>query len=382
MRTDRNRRGRNIRLLQIPIAILVSVLAARAEEPIKGAFGQTLGATFDPSNATRSLSDSRFLTFWFAHPPLPALGVSEYSVAVSPLTYRIYMILGAGQGGSLNACLDSSKSLFALIADKYYGKTYDATMSEYTDHRGWFLTQPKTGRGIRVTCSPNGELVARYEDTALKTTADGEQREFNQLRADYSAGNYTGILPRVQALAEQGNLWAQTQLGLMYRKGQGVLHDDDKAEEYYGRAAKKGWAAAQFNLGTYYKTQFRFREAEFWLLKAEEQGDYQAELNLAQLYHAPGALHNEEKSFVWLLRGAEHGDATAQYNTCWDYADGVGVAKNMVEAYRWCYIAAQQGQPQAIRNRDHLALQMQPMEVARARAAAEKWLGEHLLSNK
>ncbi len=377
MKMDRNRRSRNIRLLQLLAIMLVSVRAVQADEPVKGAFGQTLGATFDPGTATRTLSDSRFLTFWFAHPPLTVLGISEYSVAVSPMTYRIYMILGVGQAGSLNACPNSAKSFFALIADKYYGKTYDATMSEYTDHSGWSLTQPKTGRGIRVTCDANGELLARYEDTALSNAAREEQNEFNRLNAGYSAGNYAAILPRVQALAEQGNLWAQTLLGLMYRKGQGVIHDDDKAEEYYGRAAKKGWPGAEYNLGTYYKTQFRFREAEFWLLKAAEQGQYEAELNLAQIYHAPGTLHNEEKSFTWLLRGAEHGDATAQYNTCWDYADGVGVTRNMMEAYRWCYIAAQQGQPQAIRNRDHLAAQMQPVEVARARAAAEKWLGQH-----
>ncbi len=376
MRTNPIRRNWNIRLLQSLVIMLVSVCAVRAEEPIKGAFGQTLGATFDPGNATRTLSDSRFLSFWYAQlSGLPVL--SEFSVLVSPMTYRIYMIVAEGKAGSLNACLESSNSLFALIAGKYYGKTYDATMSEYTDHRGWFLDQPKTSRRIRVTCDANGELLARYEDTALKTTADGEQREFNQLNADYTAGNYSGILPRVRALAEQGHLWAETLLGLMYRKGQGVVHDDDKAEDFYGRAAKKGWPGAEYNLGTYYKTEFRFREAEFWLLKAAEQGQYEADLNLAQIYHAPGTLHDEEKSFLWLLRGAEHGDATAQYNTCWDYADGVGVTRNMEEAYRWCYIAAQQGQPQAIRNRDHLASQMQPMEVARARAAAEKWLGQH-----
>jgi TPR repeat protein len=217
----------------------------------------------------------------------------------------------------------------------------------------------------------------RYQDIALRQAALDDRREFNQLNSDYAGARYDKILPRVQELAEHGNLWAQTLLGLMYRKGQGVVHDDDKAEQYYGQAARQGWPNAQFDLGTYYKTQFRFREAETWLLKADKQGMFQADLNLGQLYLAKGPLYSEEKSFTWFLRGAERGDKEAQYQTCFDYADGIGVTRDMVEAYRWCYIAAQNGHAVAARNRDHLGEQMQPAEIVRARAAAERWLAEH-----
>ena len=107
------------------------------------------------------------------------------------------------------------------------------------------------------------------------------------------------------------------------------------------------------------------------------QNWFQAENNLGQLYLAKGLLYSEEKSFTWFLRAAEHGDIEAQYNTCYDYADGLGVTRDMVEAYRWCYIAGQNGQAAAARNRDHLAQQMPPADVARARAAAERWLRDH-----
>jgi hypothetical protein len=51
--------------------------------------------------------------------------------------------------------------------------------------------------------------------------------------------------------------------------------------------------------------------------------------------------------------------------------------RDMVEAYKWCYIAARHGQVLANRNKDHLAGQMQPQDVARAREAAERWLAQH-----
>ena len=367
------RRTWNLLHFQFLFAFLLSVNAARADEPIKGAFGQVLGGTFDPGTAMRTLSDSGFLAFWFPSPgELPIL--SQFSVIVSPLTYRIHSIVALGKTGSVEACLDTAKPLFLVISEKYAGEKYRARKHEAADGHAWSLTQPKPERWIEVKCDGTGELVVRYEDSAFRQAANEEQREFNQLSSDYAASRYDQILPRVRDLAEHGNLWSQTLLGLMYRKGQGVEHDDDKAEEYYKRAALQGWPNAQFNLGTYYKNQFRFNEAETWLLKAEAQDWFQAELNLGQLYLAKGLLHSEEKSFAWFLRAAQHGDKEAQYNTCYDNADGLGVTRDMVEAYRWCYIAAQNGQAAAARNRDHLAEQMQPSEVAQARAKAEQWL--------
>jgi hypothetical protein len=138
---------------------------------------------------------------------------------------------------------------------------------------------------------------------------------------------------------------------------------------------------AEYNLGTFYRTQFRYKQAEVWLSKAANQGYPEAEENLAQLYLDKTPLHSEDKAFIWLLRAAEHGRPESQYNTCFDYADGLGVSRDMVEAYKWCYIAARNGQRQAGPNRDHLAKQMQPEEVARGREAAERWLAEHAEQN-
>ncbi len=49
--------------------------------------------------------------------------------------------------------------------------------------------------------------------------------------------------------AEQGDAAAQTNLGLMYANGEGVLKDDKAAVKWYRRAAEQGYADAQFNLG-------------------------------------------------------------------------------------------------------------------------------------
>ena len=45
--------------------------------------------------------------------------------------------------------------------------------------------------------------------------------------------------------AEQRHAFAQYNLGLMYAKGEGVPRDDNKAVEWYFKAAEQGHALAQ-----------------------------------------------------------------------------------------------------------------------------------------
>ena len=49
--------------------------------------------------------------------------------------------------------------------------------------------------------------------------------------------------------AERGHAMAQSNLGLMYSTGDGVGRDDGQARHWLGRAAAQGHATAQFHLG-------------------------------------------------------------------------------------------------------------------------------------
>ena len=57
--------------------------------------------------------------------------------------------------------------------------------------------------------------------------------------------------------AEQGYADAQNNLGVMYRKGQGVPQDDKTAVKWYRLAAEQGNADAQYNLGLMYRNEER-----------------------------------------------------------------------------------------------------------------------------
>ena len=76
----------------------------------------------------------------------------------------------------------------------------------------------------------------------FENAADAFERE------DYETA-YKLILP----LAEQGDAYAQFNLGLMYGNGLGVPQDYKEAEKWYRLSAEQGHPEAQYNLGQMYR---------------------------------------------------------------------------------------------------------------------------------
>lgn len=70
--------------------------------------------------------------------------------------------------------------------------------------------------------------------------------------AAYNRGDYATSLLLLLPLAHKGNALAQTNLGVMYRAGQGVPQDYAEAMKWYRKAADQGHDGAENNLGTMY----------------------------------------------------------------------------------------------------------------------------------
>ncbi len=68
----------------------------------------------------------------------------------------------------------------------------------------------------------------------------------------YFSGDYATALQEFKPLAEQGHAVAQTFLGVMYEKGQGVPQDYAEALKWYRKAAEQGHPGGQLGLGHMY----------------------------------------------------------------------------------------------------------------------------------
>jgi TPR repeat protein len=76
--------------------------------------------------------------------------------------------------------------------------------------------------------------------------------DFDKGYAAAQRGDYSTALSEWMPLAEQGNVSAQYNLGVMYENGTGTPQNYKIAVKWYTLAAEQGFAGAQYNLNTQY----------------------------------------------------------------------------------------------------------------------------------
>lgn len=137
---------------------------------------------------------------------------------------------------------------------------------------------------------------------------------FEDVLAAAQVGDYATVLRLLRPLADQGNATAQNNLGRMYENGQGVPQDYAAAVSWYRKAADQGHADAQNLLGLMYE-------------------------------------------------------------------NGRGVRRDYVQAHKWYNLAASNSHPASysvsrewvVSNRDRVATQMTPAQIAEAQKLAREW---------
>lgn len=172
-------------------------------------------------------------------------------------------------------------------------------------------------------------------------------------------------------------------LAFMYKDGEGVEKNEDKAMKYLIIAAEENFVQAQrivsqeYIVGRYVKQDYEL--ARMWMEKAAKQGDAQAQVILGQYYISGFGFDNDKKSFEWFMKAAEqgyaeaeriiggcylnnlyvdtdlkkanywytkavkHGDAKAEYELGVSYLDGRGVDKNSEKGMNLLVMAANDG---------------------------------------
>jgi TPR repeat protein len=81
----------------------------------------------------------------------------------------------------------------------------------------------------------------------------GVRADFTAGLEAYRSGDFQGALAEWMPLAEQGQVEAEFNVGLLYFHGRGVEADHASAAEWYRRAAEQGYARAQYELGQLYE---------------------------------------------------------------------------------------------------------------------------------
>jgi hypothetical protein len=143
----------------------------------------------------------------------------------------------------------------------------------------------------------------------------------------------------LHALAEQGDVSAQSHLGVRYANGLGVPRDLTEALKWFRKAAEQGNAVAQSRLGNMYA-------------------------------NGVGGLPQDHKEAArWLRKAAEQGHDVAQSKLGVMYARGRGVPQDFVQAHKWFIIAGHTD--------DVLPRRMTSAQIAEAQKLAREWMEAH-----
>jgi len=150
--------------------------------------------------------------------------------------------------------------------------------------------------------------------------------------------SYDADITSLIELANQGNVKAQYQLGLIYLKGQEVERNVFEAIRWFHKAAEKGHLKAQFSLGKAYANGKAVDEAVVWYTKAAEGGHPRAQNNLGLMY-----------------------------------ATGEGVQRDYIQAYKWWLLSSRKGDRIAERNRRRLKQKLTAAQIEDAERMAEEF---------
>ncbi len=158
-------------------------------------------------------------------------------------------------------------------------------------------------------------------------------------------------IPTVVTLAERGDVFAQLYYGEILENGLRGAKDEKEALRWYEKAARQGYAPAQYALGRM-RTEGRgtdknYTDANNWLGKAAGQGHREAQYLLGY-----NLVHNHGRKALpdgasWLRKAAGQNHPEAQYYLGILHAFGQGVPQDAEEAKSLLKAAKANGEARA-----------------------------------
>lgn len=182
----------------------------------------------------------------------------------------------------------------------------------------------------------NDDKLARPLETADQASPDDMFELYIQHR---ESGDEAEAGKWLQRAAELGHCQALTVLG--------TCIDGDERLAHELKAAELGCDQAQYTLGLWYlhyvDTDYvpkDYAQAAFWLAKAAEQGNMDAQLKLGLMYlEGQGVPQDDGVAVAWIRKSADQGHEWAYSQLGMMYLEGRGVAQSDQEAAA-CFLKA------------------------------------------
>ena len=204
-------------------------------------------------------------------------------------------------------------------------------------------TEPETAFKWYTAASEKGDAVAFTQLGFLMETGVGEAKP-----------DFVKAVKYFQTAAEKGEVGGKFALGRCYLTGRGLPAKDEKrGAELAREAAEAGDTRAMNLLGDCYThgngVNKDFAEAFRLFTRASERGNLKAFGNLGVLYMTGRGVPatNPKKAAELFEKGARAGDSACMFNFAQCLDEGIGTARNSLQAQAWYRKAAEAGDDRA-----------------------------------
>ncbi len=184
----------------------------------------------------------------------------------------------------------------------------------------------------------------------------------------------------LRTAASKGDPSAEFEVAARFAEGRGVSQDFKQANVWYQRSAQRGFAPAQYRLGTLFERGIGIKadvaRAKIWYGRAAEQGHVKAMHNLAVLNSGRDQSADYPTAVTWFTAASERGLADSQFNLGVLHESGLGLPRDLKQAYYWLALAARNGDKEASRRRDQVRMKLEEADVTATDEAVSAWVAK------
>ncbi len=289
----------------------------------------------------------------------------------------MYLAITYAEGKEVDKSIEKAKEYFELLdlqSSDALRRTLDSAtlpgtdftevenLKEYGEEMRAVISQTIVGMQTefakQILYSEGEDFDAEFAAGLLELAADGGYAEAqSELGVLYYRGqgvdeNREKAASLIANAAEQGWVMAQYNLAVMIKEGQAIEDDQFQADEMLEFAANEGLLAAQLFLdGSTREGILNSNEAKELCLELAEQNDARALYSLARRKMMGWMVEGEtdrEKLVELFKQSADSGYSRAQYTMGMLHMSGEVVEQNIETAYWWLKSAAAQNHPLAL----------------------------------
>lgn len=167
--------------------------------------------------------------------------------------------------------------------------------------------------------------------------------------------NYTKAMQLFTQSAKQGNASAMNSIAVIYENGLGVTKDEDQAIKWYGKAIEGGNTKAMCNISgllMHGKNKMQNYEAIHtilgWCLRDEPDNECCLNRMAAMYSNGWGVKKDFKKAYALRLKAANNGSEYAMFSVGVHHDYGMGTTKDPKAAMDWYLKAAEKNEPKAM----------------------------------